>query len=219
MTEELQGLLERIQKEGVAKAEAEAERIQQEAHAKARQAVADAERRAEDIRAHARKDAEALVEHGTQSIRQAARDVLLSVEQSLRETLRRIVLGDVRSALTPERTAELVARVVEAYVGRGKDPSDLAVLLPEAQRKDIEQAFLADVREKLAGGIEIASEGGIVSGFRVSEKDGRIEHDFTAEAIAETICAMLRPRLAEIVASARNESAAADEKPAGPTER
>ena len=99
MAEELQSLLDRIQSEGVAKAEARAAEIVAEAEKKAADLVAGAEKKAAGLRAAAEADAATLQSRAEQSLQQAARDVRLQVGAAIQETLERVLLKDVRAAL------------------------------------------------------------------------------------------------------------------------
>ena len=69
MSEELQSLLDRIQRDGVAKAEARAAEIVSAAEQKASGIVAEAEKKAAEIRAAAEADAETSARRSAESLR------------------------------------------------------------------------------------------------------------------------------------------------------
>lgn len=83
MEEQLQGLLDRIRREGVERAETEAAGIVEAAEERARGIVADAQAQADGLRAHAEADAEASRERGSKALEQAGRDFLLSLQTDL----------------------------------------------------------------------------------------------------------------------------------------
>ena len=128
MAEELQSLLDRIQSEGVAKAEARAAEI-----------VAEAEKKAAEIRAAAEADAATLQSRAEQSLQQAARDVRLQVGAAIQETLERVLLKDVRAALADpaflQRYVEMAAKSVggaaELDVAEGVDAGGRGVALED----------------------------------------------------------------------------------------
>ena len=95
MAEELQQLLEKIQKEGVEKAEAEASAIENEAKAKAEAAVKNAEEKAKAIVAKAEADAKEYAERAKETIAQGARDTLKMIEGSVSKMLERLLAQDV----------------------------------------------------------------------------------------------------------------------------
>ena len=189
MAEDLQRLLEKIQKDGVDKANAEAARIVEEAKAKAATIIADAKAGAEDARAKAQADAEAFSARAEESIRQAARDTVLGVESAVRALLEKALAKNVDAALAdPARAAEIAAVAIrEAASGEAEIAA--APKLVEALRA--QTAGTGDLR--------ITLDESTGSGFRVKLDGGRIEHDFTGPAVADALARRLRPRLAALV--------------------
>ena len=195
MAEDLQALLDRIQTEGVAKAEAEAARIVEEAKKKAADLVAKA--RAEESAAKERVAAESaqFQERAEANIRQAARDVVLGVEKSVHDTLNRLLLAKVTDALDADTVHRLVMEVVPQFAKSG----DVAVDLAPAQTAALRDALLAELQGAAAKGIEIRSDDDLAAGFRVSLAGGRVEYDFSAPAIREEMSRILRPELAKLL--------------------
>ena len=197
MAEELQALLDRIQTEGVAKAETEAARIVEEAKKKAADLVAKA--RAEESAAKERIAAESaqFQERAEANIRQAARDVVLGVEKSVRDTLDRLLLAKVTDALDTDTVHRLVMEVVPQFAKAG----DAAVELPAEKVAALRDALLAELQGAAAKGVEIRAEDDLAAGFRVSLAGGRVEYDFSAAAIREEMSRILRPELAKLLAA------------------
>lgn len=201
MSTELQSLLDKIQNEGVAKAEAEADRILAEARKKAAAIIAEAEARRTDLLARTESEAKQFQQRAEQSVRQAARDVVLGVQRSVEEMLRGILLQEVVESLGPDTMQTLVVEAVRAYLAAPAEGGHAAVHLPEGQEEALREAVLREAREAAAQGLEIRPDRSVHAGFRVSLADGRIEHDFTAEAIQEALARLLRPALAELLGS------------------
>ena len=86
MSEELQGLLNKIQAEGLEKADNERARLVAEAKAQADAIIADAKAQADKIRKDAEADAEASQKKADAAVRQAARDVIISLKDDLQES-------------------------------------------------------------------------------------------------------------------------------------
>ena len=195
MAEQLQALLDRIQTEGVAKAEAEAARIVEEAKKKAADIVAKA--KAEEAAAKERAEAEAAQFHerAEANVRQAARDVVLGVDKAIHDTLDRLLLAKVSAALDADTVRRLVAEVVPQFAKSG----DAAVELAPAQATALRDALLAELQGAAAKGVEIRSGDDLAAGFRVSLAGGRVEYDFSAAAIREEMSRMLRPELAKLL--------------------
>jgi V/A-type H+-transporting ATPase subunit E len=201
MAEELKSLLERIQKDGIDKAEAEAARVLEEAKARAESLVAQAGKDAEALLAKAEQDAKAFEERGRRALDQAARDVVLSVGDAVTATLQAVVQARVGEALKPEALTDMLVSLAKAYAKTGGG-GGIGVLLSPEQQEKVTELFLAALGEEAARGVEIRSDAGIVAGFKLSLQDGQVQHDFTREAIAEALGDLLRPQIAERVRAA-----------------
>ena len=57
-------------------------------------------------------------------------------------------------------------------------------------------------KDKLATGLEIQSDRNLFKGFTVGVRGGQVMHDFSKDAIAESLASFLRPELAELVKQA-----------------
>lgn len=199
MPEELQDLLERIQKDGVEKAEAEADNIITAGREKAAGIVKDAEKKSDALLRDAEAQARSLVENGERSLQQAARDIILGVGETLSGLLQDILVEEVAAAMTGDAFKETVLKVVEAYSKAPEAQAGIDVLLSPDEQKAVGEYVLAGLRDKMKEGLDVRSDESTVSGFRVSMKKDGLEHDFTPEAIADSLSRIVRPRLAEIV--------------------
>ena len=201
MAEELQHLIERIRKEGVESGEKAAESLVAEAKQKAAKIVADAQKQAKDLVAKAETDSAAFAERGQATLRQAARDLLISVGGAIGKVVGGIVEAKVGAALTPDLMAQMLLKLAEAYAKDG-GAGGIVAMLGEADAAAVKAAFAKEYQNKLAAGIQIESDREIFQGFRAGAKDGQVFHDFTKEAIAESLANFLRPELAQIVKKA-----------------
>lgn len=201
MAEELQHLIERIRKEGVESGEKAAEALVAEAKQKAAAILADAQKQAKDMVAKADKDAAAFAERGQATLKQAARDLLISIGGAVGDVVGGLVDAKVGAALTPELMAKMLLKLAEAYAKDG-GTGGIVAMLGEADAAAVKAAFAKEYQDKLAAGIQIESDKGIFQGFRVGAKGGQVFHDFTKEAIAESLGNFLRPELAQIVKKA-----------------
>jgi len=202
MAEQFQGLLERIQKDGIEKADAEAERIVAEARKTAATIVSDAETKAKASLEQSEEEGKAFAEHGRVALEQAARDVVISVGESITRAFEQVVGSHVRQALDDETLAGLIAQVVDTYSKSGSGAKRIDVLLAEDQQQNVREHLFARFADALRDGVTIAGDDSIVSGFRVSISGENIEHDFSDTAITEALCELLRPRIAQIVRDA-----------------
>ena len=201
MAEELQHLIERIRKEGVESGEKAADALVAEAKKKAAATVADAQKQAKDMVERADKEAAAFAERGKATLQQAARDLLISIGGAVGDVVSSIVDAKVGAALSPELVAQMLLKLAEAYAKDGGQ-GGIVAMLGEADAAAVKAYFAKEYQGKLAAGIQIESDKGIFKGFRVGAKGGQVFHDFTKEAIAESLSSFLRPELAQIVKKA-----------------
>ncbi len=208
MAEELQGLLDRIQKDGIEKAEADASRIVEEAQAKAAEILSQAEAKAKGLLDKAKEDGKLFQQRGESAVGQAARDVVLSVADAITATLQGIVSDRVDKALSADDFAAIVKSVISAYSAEGS-AGGITVLLSEAQQESVKAYLMSEMADEMRNGLTIKGDKGIVAGFVVSINESGIHHEFTGTALTEALCGLLRPLLAEIVKQAMSEDAAA----------
>ena len=201
MAEELQHLIERIRKEGVESGEKAADSLVAEAKKKAAAIVAEAQKQAKDMVAKAEKDSAAFAERGQATLRQAARDLLISIGGAVGDVVAGTVDAKVGAALTPDLMAQMLLKLAEAYAKDGA-AGGIVAMLGEADAVAVKAAFAKEYQGKLAAGIQIESRKEIFKGFRVGAKGGQVFHDFTKEAIADSLSNFLRPELAQIVKKA-----------------
>lgn len=207
MAEELQHLIDRIQKEAVQAAEDKAGHILSQAKEKAAAMVKDAEAKAKASLAKADKDAEAFTERSTKALEQAARDLLISVGQGVENILQDIVDESVDKALSLDVLKQMLVKMAEAYAQRQGDESRIELLISEQDQKELIQFFADQYKAKMLHGVEVHVDSSVFKGFKVSFVNSHVYHDFTKEAIAESLVSFLRPQLAEIVHRvARKES-------------
>ena len=189
--EDLQSLLEKINRDGVEKAEAEAKRIVDEAKAKAEAIVREAQAAADKAKADADQAAADYARRAAESVGQAARDVVIGVKDSVTALLERLLAQGVDRALADEKTlTDLVAAAVRDLAGAGEvtcGPKVAAAL----------RAALAGKRE-----LSVTVDESLRSGFAVRVDGGRVEHTFTGDVIAAELAKRLRPDLAKIVQGA-----------------
>ena len=168
--------------------------------------VKEAEEKARTTLEKADNDAKAYTERSIKTLNQAARDLLITVGQGIENVLADIVDETVEQALTIDAMKEMLVKVVEAYVAKGGTESRLEVLVSQKDQQEIVRFFESRYRQKLGQGLQLRAENEVFKGFKVSFAGGRVYHDFTKEAIAESLTNFLRPHLAEIVHRVAHEN-------------
>jgi V/A-type H+-transporting ATPase subunit E len=197
MNDDLQKLLERIQKEGVDEASAKADALLQDARRKADAIAKQAEQDAAARRDAAERDAAAFQQRAEQAVKQSARDLLLRVEHALAALFERVLAKEVDEALADAgKVAPLALEAVRAYLSGGEKAVDLLV---SAKAPALAEALRAQLAAAAAEGVKVSGDGGPFTGFRLRLDGGRVEHDFTGAAVTEALCAGLRPQIAQLL--------------------
>ena len=174
MAEELQQLLEKIQRDGVDKANAEAAAIVAKAKEEANALVKKAQEDAAAAEAKGKADAEAYAARARETISQAARDTVLKV----------------REALATEAVPLAAAAVKELVTGSGAEVAASAKLV---------DALRAQLAAQAQNGVKVVADEMTDAGFTVKLDNGRVEHDFTDAAISEALAQRLRSDLAALL--------------------
>lgn len=198
MAEELQNLIDRIQKEAVDKAEKEAEQIIAQAKEKAKGIVQESEEQAKQNLAKADTDAQAFSERSTKTLEQAARDLIISIGSGVQGIFGQLVKESVNQAMSPEFLKEILAKVIDGFSASGGEKG-VELLLNDEDKQKLADFFAGKFRDQVKQGVEIVSDKEIFKGFKVSFKDSDVFVDFSDQAIAESLANFLRPQLAEIV--------------------
>ena len=190
MAEELQQLLEKIQHDGVEKANAEAATILAKAKADAAAILKDAESKAAAFRAQAETDAKAFEERAQKTISQAARDTVLEVKDAIGRMLEKLLAKDVVAALADPSEAAKLALAAVNELGSNADV---------AAGEKLAAALKAQLAADAKAGVKVVLDESVGTGFSIRLDGGRVEHDFSESAIVAALAKRLRPDLAKLV--------------------
>lgn len=196
MAEDLQYLMERIQKDAVDKAENDAAAIIAKAKEKAAEIVNAAEAEAQAKLAKADKDAEAFTERSERTLEQSARDLLLSVGKNLQDMILNLLSLQVEKSLDESTVKEMLLSLAKGY------SAHVEVDFSEADAKKLASFVTGEFAKQLSNGVEVSSDKGVKYGFRVKLDGGKVTHEFTEKAMADALSALLRPQLAKVVNAA-----------------
>ena len=190
MAEELQQLLEKIQRDGVDKANAEAAAIIAKAKTEADALVKKAQEDAAAAEAKGKADAEAYAARARETISQAARDTVLKVREDVTKLLTKLLAQDVSAALATEAVPLAAAAVKELVTGSGAEVAASAKFV---------DALRAQLAAQAQNGVKVVADEMTGAGFTVKLDNGRVEHDFTDAAISEALAQRLRSDLAALL--------------------
>lgn len=201
MDVQLQDLIDKIKKDGVAAADKSASEKIAQANAEAEKIIAKAKEEADSI-IKAAKDETARMEKASEdAIRQASRNLILSFRDSVTKELSSIVTAETEKAYSPELLKKLIPETVKAWVSN-KDAVDVSVLLNENDLKELESSLTSALKSEISKGLTLKVDNSISNGFRIGEKDGAAYYDFSAESVADLFSAYLNPKVASLMKEA-----------------
>jgi V/A-type H+-transporting ATPase subunit E len=199
MAEELQHLIDRIQREAVDTGEQQAAKIVAQAREKAATIVKEAEAQAAAIVEKANTDAQQYTIRGQQALAQSARDLLITVGSGVEKIFSKLVSDAVDQAMDAATLQAMLVKIVDHYLAAGGSAGSLEVLLSPAEQSNLSDFFKQRFATELAKGLKVTVDPRTAKGFKVHLRDKHIEHDFSREAIADAVAQFLRPALAETV--------------------
>lgn len=202
MAEDLQGLLNRLQQEGVRKAESERDRIVGAAREEAERLVSAAKAEAERLLAASREESDRYRKAGEENLRQAARDLLIATEKELARALDNAARACLQEAMTGEEMARLVESMVSAYASRGGAVSKLEVLLPAEHLALVESRLRGKLGAQLKDGLVLRPVAGGGAGLKLALNGESVFHDLSIEALVDLLGAYLNPRYLEVLRQA-----------------
>ncbi len=199
MAEDVQGLLDKIHNDGIAKAQQEKEAIIAAAKKEAAQIVADAKAQAEELKKTAQSEAKAGEEKANAAIRQAARDAVIALKADLLNKLNTVVRSCIGEAMTPDVMKQIILTMAQSYGKDANAADSVEVLLPKKEQDQAEAYLKAQLLAELKAKpvIELTNE--FNSGLQISFRDGEVYFDFSDDALAEVLCRFVGPKLTAVI--------------------
>ena len=193
MQNKLQELTDRLYNEGLSKGKQEGEELLAKAKVQADEMIAKAQAEAAQIIAAAQKQADEIRTKTVSDIKMASSQSLAATKKDI-ETL---VVGKmtdeaVKKALSSaDFVKEIIKTVAEKFTTEG--PVDLALVLPESLRKELEPFAAKELSKILGSGVEASFSKKVSGGFKIGPKDGGWFVSFTEETFNQLISEYLRP--------------------------
>ncbi len=203
MENKLQELTEKIYAEGVDKANQEAQQIIDNARAEVEKMHEKAGKEAEQIVDKARKEAEEIKKNVDSEIKLSARQAISTIKQQITELITARATGEKVKESFDDK--EFLQKIIETAV-KNWDPKstrgiDVTVLLPEKNRKELDEYFSKKQKALLDAGLELRFDDSMEAGFKIGPKDGSYQISFTDEDFENFFRTYLRPRTTELLYS------------------
>ena len=205
MDVQLQELIDKIKKDGVVTAEAEASKIVEASEKKAEGIIADAQAKAAEIIKNAKAETEKMEKASEEAIIQAGRNMLLSFKDSLIGELDGLIKAETEKAESKEVLTKLIPETVKVWA-KNADASELSVLLSEKDLKILESALTSELKAEVSKGLEIKPDKTLSAGFRIGVKNGAAYYDYSADSLAEMFAAYLNPKVAALLKTAAKDA-------------
>ena len=193
----LNSVIEKIQTDGVNKAEEQASVIIKEAEAKAADIVSSAKQQKDETIKKAEKLANEFKVNGEAAVRQAARDVIIALRAQMEALLDSIIKKEVSAGLTPDVLKEIITKLVTSSIER--EDVDLEILLGEKDKHALRETLGALLQGDLKKGVTIKVSPTLKKGFRIGKKGENEYYDFSDDAIAEAFNFYLNKKLREVI--------------------
>ncbi|MBN2831527.1 MAG: hypothetical protein JXL82_04570 [Candidatus Omnitrophica bacterium] len=200
MPEEIKGLIEKIQREGVQKAQEEGYKIVKEAKEASVKILEAAKREADSIIQRAKSEAQRLKESTDVSLKQAGRDFLIALRAQINSMLKKIVIQNTSEALSVHEMSRIIDTLIKEYCKKEK-ADKIEVVLSKDDLVKMKGSFLGKLSESMAKNITFKSSDNISAGFTISFDSGKSHFDFSDQALAEYISSYLNKELANILNS------------------
>jgi len=194
---QVQELIDKIKKDGVTAATEEANRIKTEAELEAKRIVETAKKEADAVALRGKEDAERSEKAGIAALEQASRNLILAFKDEVQALLSKIVNDNVSASYNDDVLKSVLPDLVKKWTEKGGD--NLAVILPEDVLSRLQGYFGEKLANEFNKGVELKSNRKLSTGFRISNKEGSVYYDFSAEAVAGLIATYLNPKLADII--------------------
>ena len=201
MPEELKGLIEKIQEEGVRGAEAKARAIEDEANKRAKTILENAKNSQERLMEEAKEKIARMEASGKDSLAQAGRDILLTLRKEINATLNRIATSETQSALNPQELVKMISALV-----KDREKKDIVISLNKNDLEKLKKGFLHTLKDEIKKGVILKPSEDVRSGLIISYDKGKSHYDFSDRAITEYISLYLKPALAEILEEKSGQS-------------
>ena len=198
MSEELQSLLEKINSDGVMKANARRDAIIAGAKSEAAAIVAAAKKEAEALKNKAEAEAETLQKRAESAISQAARDVVLKLKAELESRISAAVAGAAAETMTPAFMAELIKSLGAKFLS---DPeAELSVIASVKDAAALDAALKGSLVSSLKKQPRVLAEPTIRGGMEVNFSGSELYFDFSIEALTGLLAEYTAPKIAAIFA-------------------
>lgn len=199
MSDTLNTLIEKIQREGIEEAEAKARQIETEARERAQKIIEEARTKADSLLSEAKQNLEKIKKSDEKALSYAGRNLLISVRQEINAILLKVIKEDIRETLSDEMLYGIIEKLI---LEQSAQPETDIIVILTPQELTALGSFLVNLQAQLKKSITLRHSNQFDRGFVISYDAGRSYFDFSDHALGEAIMKYLKPRLAAILSDA-----------------
>ena len=198
MENKLQELTQKIYTEGVAKANDEAKAIIEKAQKEANDLLKNTQKEASEILNKAKQESETLKKNTESELSMSVKQAVNAFKQELTSVIATKATAPVNEAISE---SNFIKNIIETVVKNwNTDASlDISLLLPEANKKELEAHFETKLKSLLDNGLDIQFTNQVKAGFKIGQKDGSYVISFTDDDFNNFFKAYARPKLRELL--------------------
>lgn len=200
MQNKLQELTDKLYSEGLSKGQKEAQEIVSKAKEEANQIVENAKKEYDSILEKAKKEAADYKLKIENELKMVSRQSIATIKQQIEESLLKNILSKpINNAMVDSDFIKtLLKSAIESF-----NPKDeaikLEVLLPEALKTKLDEAYFNDIKKEFSVGLDISFTKKIGSGFKIGNKNDGYYISFTDTDFEELFSAYLKPKSKELI--------------------
>ena len=196
--DKLQELTQKLYNEGLSKGKEEGEAILAKAKEEAAAIVKQAQEEAETIREQARKEAHDYKIKVEGDVKMASTQALQATRAGIENLIVAKAVEPVKGVLS---ATDFLKSIITAIAQKfsAQESTDIALVLPENLRKELEPFIQGELAKTLDKGIEASFAKKLDGGFKIGPKDGSYFISFTEDSFQELIGDYLRPGTKKIL--------------------
>ncbi|MFI3262420.1 MAG: hypothetical protein R3Y26_05880 [Rikenellaceae bacterium] len=196
MENKIDQLTKKLYDEGVSKGLKDSEEIVAKAQAEASAIIAKAQAEAAQIVEGAKTDASELSKNSLRELTLASKQIVSDLKAQIVNTITLATQSEsvVTAFKSDKFVKELILEVVKKW-----DKESVKVLIEEDKAEDIKTYFTKEIAAKITKDVEIVSEKGVGSGFKISPKEGGYYISFSDEEFDNLLKGYLKASLNSIL--------------------
>ena len=199
MPEELQGLLDRIHKDGIQKMEVKKKELIKQAQKEADAILKNANAEAEHIIKKSKETAKRDEERAKATIQQTARDVIIALKAELLDRMNICIKNLVSDAMTPDLMSNIILKMADSYSKTSGKNDSLSLIFSPKDLDKMTKHFNVNLAKNLKDQPEIFEGLDFGAGLKIGFKGSDVFLDFSDNALTEIITGYVGPRLASML--------------------